>query len=244
MQEEPDYPCGARTADPPQPAGPRSAACDGEKRQRESGGDDEFRRPHEDPASTQSVAKRHQAQAAQPDLVCPSPTLHSPTCLPKSAPTHWPARRTPKEGVRSGRSGRSCSESPLLLLTGCILLLLLCPAQGPAYRQTLPVSVQPVSSRDGSAPTMFRLRCRWQSKRHAERNTAFTKVGKWRFSSEYDDFGPWPTSTEALKHSVEFRNLVEFGYTQRPKGLPLFISKPTGDHAADAAAADNDRKAA
>jgi hypothetical protein len=45
------------------PPGPRAAAAQGEQSRRASAGDDEFRRPSEDPAfGTQSKAKKQQAK--------------------------------------------------------------------------------------------------------------------------------------------------------------------------------------
>jgi hypothetical protein len=76
--EQEDYgPDAAAGGEPPSPLiRPRPAAVQGQEQRWSSAGDDEFRRPHEDPAfGTQSVAKKEQAKAAQADPV-------SPTCVP------------------------------------------------------------------------------------------------------------------------------------------------------------------
>eukprot|EP01047_Picozoa_sp_COSAG01_P048560 COSAG01_NODE_4741_length_4773_cov_31.477963_4_plen_196_part_00 len=78
MQEEPDYPCAAPGADPPQLSRPRPAAARGEEKRRLSAGEEEFRRGASAPA--QSSAKRAQAKAAQADPVRLSPA--PPACLP------------------------------------------------------------------------------------------------------------------------------------------------------------------
>eukprot|EP01047_Picozoa_sp_COSAG01_P060208 COSAG01_NODE_7345_length_3242_cov_6.925867_3_plen_130_part_00 len=79
---------------------------------------------------------------------------------------------------------------------------------------------------------MFRLVCKWRSKRDADRNVGFQKNKKTKSSGSYG-LGPWPSAEAAMGAATKFRNLVEFGTERRPAGLPLYTAPDQSNAAAE-----------
>ena len=95
--------------------------------------------------------------------------------------------------------------------------------QDPGYRRVDTPVVVPVAQRDVTAPPRWRLRLRTRTTREAKRRAAFSKVGRYVFSSDFvslvggqHSLGPWDTEREAVAEFTRFKNLVEFGRERGP----------------------------